>query len=232
MTRLWVLMPLLPLLLLSACSTTHGGDTAAPDKTGSEIPQIKTDEIRLDLIRQMIDKGQYYAALANIEDQELSGGSDELTLLEADARSQLGQRAKAEALYRRLLKTRQAGSAYHGLGLLYAKTDLDSAIRNLRYAVERAPTNVDFRNDLGYALMQAGRYTEAMPELSTAAELAPTQLKSRNNLIVLMMLVGDEGSVQRLARDSLATPEKMRELRDSAQQIRDTQNARVAKAAG
>lgn len=230
MTRLWWL---LPLALLPACAATRGGGSAASDKIQDEAPHLKADEIHVDLIRQMLDRGQYYAALAHIEDQKRSGGSDQLTLLEGDARSQLGQRVQAEGLYRSLLRSRYAPQAYHGLGLLYAPTDLDAAIRNLRDAVERAPTDVDFRNDLGYALMEAGRYTEAMTELSTAAELAPSQMKSRNNLIELMMLVGNEDAVQRLARGAAVSPEKMQELRDGAQRIRDRQNTKAAnKAAG
>ena len=229
MRQPWALMPL---MLLSACASLHGGDAAA-EKTENQAPHLKEGEIHADLIRQMLNNGQYYAALAHIEDQKRSGSNDELTLLEADARSHLGQVAQADGLYRKLLGTRYAGQAYHGLGLLYAATDLDGAIRNLRYAVERVPTDVDFRNDLGYALMEAGRYTEAMPQLSTAVELAPNDLKSHHNLIILAMLMGSEGAVQRLAQqESAMTPERMQQLRSSAQLIRDKQNARAAKAAG
>ena len=225
----WIL---LPLLLLAACSTYKGGAPAPADKPDSETPHINEGEIHADLIKQMLDNGQYYAALAHIEDQKRSGSSDELVLLEADARRHLGQQTQADALYRKLLDTRYAAQAYHGLGKLYVATDLEGAIHNLRTAVERAPTEVDFRNDLGYALMEAGRYTEANLQLSTAAELAPNQLKGRNNLIILMMLVGNEDAVRQLAQESATTPEMMKQLRDSAQSIRDKQKARAAKAAG
>jgi tetratricopeptide (TPR) repeat protein len=218
-------------LLLNACSTVHG-NSGGDKLDDQEAPHLKDEEIHADLIRQMLGKGQYYAALAHIEDQKRSGGNDQLTLLEADARSHLGQQAQADALYRKLLGTRYAAQGYHGLGLLYVQTDLNGAIRNLRSAVERAPTEVDFRNDLGYALMEAGRYTEAMPQLSTAAELAPGDLKSRYNLIELMMLMGNEGAVRRLGQASAVTPEKMQQLRDSAQSIRDRQKAVAPKAAG
>ncbi len=220
-------------LLLSACASApqHGGGPPV-EKTENEAPPLKEEEIHTGLIRQMLDNGQYYAALAHIEDEKRKGGSDELTLLEGDARSHLGQQAQADALYRKLLNTRYAAQAYHGLGRLYVDTDLDGSIRNLRSAVERAPTDVDFRNDLGYALMEAGRYTEANLQLSTAAELAPSQLKSRNNLIILMMLVGNEGAVRQLGQESAMTPERLKDLRDSAQSIRDTQKARAAKPAG
>jgi len=230
MKRLWRLMPA---LLLAGCASTHPGSGASTDKPEDQAPHIKPEEIHADLIRQMLDNGQYYAALAHIEDAKRGGGNDELTLLEGDARGHLGQQAQAEVLYRKLLDTRYAAQAYHGLGKLYVKTDLEGAIGNLRKAVERAPTDVDFRNDLGYALMEAGRYTDANLQLSTAAELAPSQLKSRNNLIILMMLVGNEGAVQQLAQESGGmAPEQLKELRNSAQLIRDKQKARAAKAAG
>ncbi|HZR37149.1 MAG TPA: tetratricopeptide repeat protein [Nevskia sp.] len=228
MTRTWWL---LPAVLLAACSSTaRHPDSGNPAE--AEAPHVSNQDIHADLIQQMLDKGQYYAALAHIEDQKRSGSSEQLTLLEADARRHLGQRAQSEALYRSLLDSRYSAQAYHGLGMLYTNTDLEAAIRNLRRAVERAPTDVDFRNDLGYALMTAGRYNEAMPELSTAAELAPGQMKSRNNLIILMLLVGNEGAAQRLAQDADVKADGMRQLRDSAQAIRNRQNARTAKAAG
>ena len=63
----WVL---LPVLLLSACSTFKGGGAAPADKLDSEAPHINESEIHTDLIKQMLDKGQYYAALAHIEDQK------------------------------------------------------------------------------------------------------------------------------------------------------------------
>ncbi len=228
MSRRWIL---LPVLLLAACTSQGRHPDPPPDPLDSAAPHLKTEEIHADLIQQMLDKGQYYAALAHIEDQKRVGSNDQLILLEADARRHLDQQAQAETLYRSLLNSQYAAQAYHGLGMLYVDTDLDGAIRNLRHAVERAPTNVDFRNDLGYALMMAGRYTEAMPELSTAAELAPTQTRARRNLIILALLGGNEAGAQRMAQETGVTPD-MQQLRDSAQKIRSRQNARAAKPAG
>jgi len=232
MSRLWIL---LPALLLAACTTQDKHRDPPADPLDSAAPHLKTEEIHADLIQQMLDKRQYYAALAHIEDQKRSGSNDQLSLLEADARRHLGQQAQAEALYRGLLNSQYAAQAYHGLGMLYVDSDLDGAIRNLRHAVERAPTNVDFRNDLGYALMTAGRYTEAMPELSTAAELAPAQTRSQKNLIILWLVVGgkeNDAAAQKMAQGLNISPEEMRQLRGSAQEIRSKQIARAAKPAG
>ena len=233
MRRCGKLLPaLLPVLLLAACNTQPKHEAPPPDGIDDKPLHLKNDEIHLDLIQQMLDKGQYYAALAHIEEAKRSSNSDQLRLLEADARRHLGQQAQAEALYRSLLTTPFAAQAYHGLGILYTDTDLDGAIGNLQRAVERAPTNVDFRNDLGYALMTAGRYTEAMPQLSTAAELAPAQTRSRKNLIILEILVGNENAAMRLKDDAGISPEGMRQLRESATAIRNKLNAKAAKPAG
>jgi Flp pilus assembly protein TadD len=210
------------LAALPACSTMSHSDA---DHADDKAVALKSGPIHTDLIRDMLANGQYYAALAHIEDERRNGGdTPELRLLEAEARRHLNQRAQAEALYRGLLDGPYAGPAYHGLGLLYVDTDLRTAIGDLRQAVRLMPTEVDFRNDLGYALMQAGRYTEAMPELSTAAELAPESRKSRNNLIILMMLMGNEAAVQRLAAGAGATADDLQRLRAQAQQVRRQQS--------
>jgi Flp pilus assembly protein TadD len=206
----------------AACSHGPRRPEPPPEAVDKESPAAKDQAVRMDLIREVINKGQYYAALAHIEEQKAGyGDSPELRLLEADTRRNLGQKTQAEALYRSLLAGPQAGQAYHGLGLLYAAGgDREGAILSLRSAARRLPTDVEIRNDLGYALMEAGRYTEAMPELSTAAELAPNQLKSRNNLIILMVLMGNEPAASRLAQQIGAGPDQMRRLRDEAQDIR------------
>lgn len=226
-------------LLLVACSGAsqrppeRQPPPAYEDAKPEPIDPRKSQQIQYDLIRGLIDKGQYYAALAHLEEQRQRGSTNELSLLEADARRHLGQRQQAEALYRRLLNTSLDGQALHGLGLLAVTTDLDNAIRSLKAAAGRLPTDVEIRNDLGYALMEAGRYAEALPELSTAAELAPTQLKSRNNLIILMLLTGNQAGVSQLVQQSGTSSETLKQLRDQAQSIRNRQAARTkARTAG
>ena len=237
--RRWIAVAMAT-LMLAGCGTSGDRRATLPPSVVAEKaaaaepvndPQ-KARQVNLDLIRTMLEKKQYYAALAYIEEQRGNGqDNDELALLEADARRNLGQQAQAEAIYRRLLGTRFEGQAYHGIGLLYVGSDLGAAITNLQKASQRLPTNVEIRGDLGYALMEAGRYTEAMPELSTAAELAPNQVKGRNNLVILMLLTGNDLAAARLAQQSGAGSDTMRGLREEAQQIRDRQAAR-SKTAG
>ncbi len=222
--------------LLGLCACASQRQPERPPSPPEQFEPVAADpdkvrQLRGDVIGGLLDKGQYYAALAYIEEQKKrSGESVELTLLEAEARRHLRQNAQAEALYRKLIGGPLEGQAYHGLGLMYVSTDIDAAIRNLKSAAQRLPTDVDVRSDYGYALMEAGRYAEALPELSTAAELAPAQLKSRNNLIILMMLTGNQAGLAQLSQQSGTTPETLRQLRAQAQTIRSQQKARAARA--
>jgi len=205
------------LTLLSACAgpTRAGDDMTARARSGSE-----DSAVHIDLIRGMLDKKQYYAALAHIEDQKrVSGSTRELKLLEAEARRKLGQGPQAEKLYKELLGSEYDADAEHGLGLLYAGRDLNGAVQHLRLAVQRRPTDASFRNDLGYALMVSGRYKEALPELATAVELDQGNQLSRNNLITLLLLTKDEARAKQVAQDSAVSDEELAGLRRKAQSM-------------
>lgn len=218
--------PAVVLLLLAplcACGTSRvtrvdrdidrGELSAAPDPA-------RDRQVHRDLIRRMLDQGQYYAALAHIESQaRQSGPTEELRLLEAEARRKLGQTAQAQQIYQGLLKTQFDGEACHGIGLIAISTDPNTALAYLRRAVQLRPTDVQMRNDLGYALMLNRRYPEALPEIATAVELDPSSDKSRNNLIILMMLMRDETSVQRVAKESGVDAATLAGLRKQAQHI-------------
>ncbi|MDB5985098.1 MAG: hypothetical protein JWR16_151 [Nevskia sp.] len=219
------------LCMLSACTMDphRAPSEAPPEKLDPKTVELKNTQIHLDLIRDMIDKGQDYAALAHLQDLKQHGSNDDqVTLLEADCRRHLGQTAEADALYRKLVGGRLAGQAYHGLGLLYVRTNLTFALASLRRASQLLPTDADIRNDYGRALMEAGRNTEAMQELSTASELAPNQTKSRKNLIVLMMLMRNETAVTQLAQQSAIDPSEIQKLRAQAQRIKAQQPSKSA----
>lgn len=227
-------LALITVLLLGACVRQAVRPPPPADNyPPAAVDPVKVGEIRDDVIRGLLDKGQFYAALAHIEEQKQNApNSPQLIYLEAETRRRLGQRQQAELLYRRLMGGALEGKAWHGIGLMTARSDLYAAIKALRNASNKLPTDVEIRNDLGYALMEAGRYTEALPELSTAAELAPSQLKSRNNLIVLMLLTGNAEGAERMGRQAGATPETMKRLQADAQNIRRQQAARGGRTPG
>jgi Flp pilus assembly protein TadD len=218
--------PLLKSILKHIAATALIGALTAcamPQRVGSSpaaVEQAHDQEVYTDLIRGMLAQGQYYAALAHIQEQQSKDGrSDELTYLEAEARRKLGQSAPAEKLYDSLLHGEYAGQAEHGLGLLYADQDLNRSIGHLRAAVQRRPTDAEARNDLGYALMMAGRYGEALPEIATAVELEPAGDKARNNLIILLFASGDDAGARRVATQSQVPAATLARLHQQAQSL-------------
>lgn len=215
------------LMLASACvseSRRQLDATVAPE-IATDTPESQR-QVHVDLIRRMLDQSQYYAALAHVQAQvRETGGSEELRLLEAEARRKLGQRDAAMAIYRDLLKTRYVAEAYHGLGLSNVQAQLSTAVWQLQQAVQRRPASVEMRNDLGYALMLAGRYAEALPEMATAVELEAGAgrlggERARNNLVLLMLVSGDEAGAQRVVRQSGMPEETLAGLRRQAQDLR------------
>lgn len=208
----WMAVNLSALLLLGGC--------ALPQPKGEDATRDAAPSLHKELIVGMLAQKQYYAALAHVQQQQnQSGATPELRYYEAEARRRLGQTQAADALYRGLLKSDYAAQAYHGLGLLNAGTDLNAAVQLLRQAVQRQPTDAQMRNDLGYALMMAGRYQEALPQLATAVELDPANSMSVNNLVVLLLLRRDEAGAKRVAEQGGIGAEALATLRKQAQTL-------------
>jgi Flp pilus assembly protein TadD len=210
--------------LLAGCATQQRRqmEQVVEEQVPADTPERRR-QVHADLIRGMLAGGQYYAAIAHIQAQvQQAGSTPQLRLFEAEARRKLGQDEPARALYRELLKLRDhAADAYYGLGLISAKTDLKLAVWQLQQAVQRRPADAEMRNDLGYALMLARRYPEAMNELSTAVELdaARGEPRARNNLVLLMLVTGDETAVRRLVRETGMSDDTLAGLRRRAQAL-------------
>lgn len=207
-------------LLIGLAGCASFTRTSSADSTVRDRNSADDGVVHADLIRAMLAKQQYYAALAHVEEQKrISGSTRELRLLEAEARRKLGQVVVAEIIYKELLSTQYRADAEHGLGLLYAKRNINVAVQHLRSAVQRRPTQVTFRNDLGYALMVSGRYKEALPELATAVELDPNDSLSRNNLITLLLVTKEDTRAKQIARSSGVSDDELAGLRRKAQSL-------------
>lgn len=217
---------LLLALCVGACALPQRVDGPGAGAVAADTPTVDR-EVYSDLIRSMLDQGQYYAALAHVQQRRAAGGGnvDELRYLEAEARRGLDQVVASDALYQGLLRGRLAGQAYHGLGLLHAASDLPRAIAFLRESARLRPTDADVRNDLGYALLRARRYRESLHELATAIELSPESEKARNNLLLLMMVQGDNAAVDRIVRESAVPPQTVSRLRQQARAMNTAQTA-------
>ena len=216
-------------LIAFALSMASGCAMDAQRRISSQTEQLidggstpaQPQSVHSDLIRGMLARDQNYAALAHVQAQQgKTGDSDELRLLEAEARRKLGQSKQAWLLYRELLQSPYDAEAYHGLGLIAVGPELDSGIRYLREATRRKPTHAVMRSDLGFALMQAGDYDAAMLELSTAVELDVSGgARARNNLILLMLVQDKEKDAVRLAARAGLDEAALNGLRAKAEQM-------------
>lgn len=233
MIRARLIFALLVAATLAGCALPGGHRPAGSSVLGPDPGNSLADTnnklggVHLTLIRDMLANGQYYAALAHIQAarQDAGPGNLQLRLLEADTRRNLGQNKHAEKLYLSLLGTAMNGQALHGLGLLRAhQGNLPQAIADLEKAAQELPTKADIRNDLGYALMQAGNYQAAFPQLSTAAELQPHAMRSRRNLIILMYLMGRPTDAARMGAKSGLDHAQLQQLEQQARTMQNQQS--------
>lgn len=206
---------------------TSGGSSlrSGPVRLSAE-PSVADDSgdaaLHTDLIRNMVEQGKYYAAVAHIEAQRRqTGDTAQLRWLEGDARRRLQQYPEAVRLLQSLARTPYAARAEHGLGLIAAaRGQPDEARARFEQAVQLAPTVAEFRNDLGVSHLQAGRYAPALVELATATELAPGDTRARNNLIILLLASGDARRAREVADAVGLNPEAFARLQREAQTLR------------
>jgi tetratricopeptide (TPR) repeat protein len=115
-----------------------------------------------------------------------AGNESELmqVLAQAQARQAAGDRAGAEALYRRALAARPGHpAAAHGLaGVLLARGEPDAAADVLEPALAAQPRDAALHATLGLAHKAQGRLEEAALCLATAVEIAPELAEAWVNL--------------------------------------------------
>ncbi len=160
-------------------------------------PVERTRKLFLGVVAALRQQGRASAALAFLDDYDRSYPRDpRAQLLRADCLVDLGQPAAAAALYQRLQDGRrldgaQEAAAYAGLGQTAAASGhWAEAAQNFAQATRRAPSNVAYLNNQGYALLRAGDAAQAEFSLRKAAELDPANLQSRNNLVLCLRQEG------------------------------------------
>lgn len=208
-------------LALSGCSSSGFVRDVERDTRMSD-QRTNEDAVYRDLIARLLEQDKHYAALAHIEEYKRSGGNTpELMLYEARALYGLELDGQAKALFLKLRDTRLQGEAHHGLGLIAARDgDLERATDYFIDAVRARPTNVAMRNDLGFALLRAGRFSDARLQLATALELAPENERARSNLIMLMMISGDRRGARELAASAGIEESELNRLRAQSERLR------------
>ena len=149
---------------------------------------IDTQATYLKLVDQMQQEGLWFASLAHIDALEQRWGvSPETTRVRAEALRHADQPVQSEAAYRRLLGTPLEASGYRGLGLLAgARGDYLEAVRMLRQAQTRNPTDASLLNDLGYASLRAGLIADARLPLMQALQLKPDNPQAQANLAMYL----------------------------------------------
>ncbi|MDX9884870.1 tetratricopeptide repeat protein [Thauera sp.] len=205
-----------PLLACCTAFALLAGCAAQPNRPGDAVacsaalePGVGT---RLAMVRQVLDDGQPYAALAHLEALNYKG--EHAALLRADILRRIGGGTEAAALYRGLLSGCLAGLGHHGLGLLAsAEGRAGEGIEHFRQARALLPANARVRNDLGYALLVSGALDDARHELLTAQDLAPSDRKVAFNLVLLYYVMGDTARAEDWGRRHQASPETLAQLK-------------------
>jgi len=235
-----------PLALAAGAALTAGCGTipwiSAPD-IGSGSPPAAADVARgeppftppkacggtlspeqrmyLDLVYEMVRQGQYYAALAHLDQLEKKASSaPQNVYLRAEALRGVGHPDQAAKLYRSLLDGCMAGYSLHGLGLLAADAGrLEEAEDFLVRASRERPVSADVHNDLGMVLLLAGRQDAARQEFLTAAELDRKDPLPVENLIVLMLMDENPREAKHLAKHRGLTDKDLERLTQRARRL-------------
>lgn len=131
--------------------------------------------------------------------------------------------ARIASLYRRWLKDSEAGSRSMALALRYGgedpeslsmvagyrmlQGDLEGAIKAMRAALERKPTNALYRTNLGSYLLMAGRLEEAREELLTARRLNPGDPRIELDLVEALLALDRGAEARAVVADMIPGPE-------------------------
>lgn len=181
----------------------QAAEESASTKAGANI---NTQSTYLRLVEQMQQEGLWFASLAHIDALEQRwGASPESTHARAEALRHAGQPSQSDAAYRKLLGTPLEASAYRGLGLLAGgRGDYPEAVRMLKQAQLRNPTDALLLNDLGYASLRAGLIADARLPLMQALQLKPDNPQAQANLAMYL-----EATQQRDQANALMDANKM-----------------------
>lgn len=217
----------LSLMGLGACATGPArpvpaveGPSLDPGDCGS---LADAERLRLVLIEDELQADHPRAALAYLD--ALPGtlrNAPKAVYLRAEAYRAVAEYTQARTLYEALSLGCLAGAGYHGLGLIAAaQQDLETSLSNLYMARTLLSADPRVRNDYGYALLLAGRVGEARVEFETVLELSDRQPRAAGNLVLAMLVDGDEPAALRYAQVISLSDERMQQLRQHADVLRE-----------
>lgn len=225
---------------LSACTTT----VSVPSFNSSEDnffppqPEVAAEEpqfiparncggeltseqrVYLELVYKMEAQGQYYAALAHIDELEKNAESPQTFYLRAEALRHLGQLDTAEKYYQLLLGGCMTGYGLHGLGLLAIQANqLNEAETYLKHACRERPVDSNVHNDYGMVLLLRGYPEAARNEFLTAYQLDRNNRLPLENLIVLAFAANQPTYALQLAKNQKLSKADIERLSQRAKNL-------------
>lgn len=206
-------------LLLSACGS-QPKVTGNLAEGGRQCYQESNQEqsVRLDLIRQLVDGGQYYSALAHLEREPFE--SDGAHFLKAESLRKTGQLDKSIGVYASLQKGCLRAFGHLGRGkVLAVQGRLGEALTELKNARDMLPTDANIRNDYGFTLLASGDFTSARQEFVTAIQLDNNHTIAIRNLVLSLILSGDTRMAWTVASHHGIPPDDFQDLMGRAAQF-------------
>lgn len=160
------------------------------------------------LVRQMQDKGMWYASLAHIDALEKRWGvSDDSRLLRAQALRHTDQLDEAATLYRQLTTGSQRAAGWHGLGLVAgAQGRYADAVRDFERARQVNPTDGLLLSDLGFAYIMDDRSDDARLPIMQAMQLLPEHPKVSSNMALFLLVQNKPEEAARLMNERRLPP--------------------------
>ena len=186
-------------LLASGCASTANKSvsvTASCDK-----PLQQAESMKLDMVSQLIEEGQYYSALAHLERD--NSNSAQALWLRAEGQRKTGLLTEAYNSYRDLSLTCMTAYGHAGMAkILATRGDIPQAHQQMLTARKLAPTNADIRNDFGFILLAHREFKDAQREFMTALQLAPGHPVAIRNMVISLILDGDTRTAARMASNN------------------------------
>ncbi|KAA1174408.1 hypothetical protein FWJ25_09250 [Marinobacter salinexigens] len=214
-------------ILLAGCASSGPPKMVSYDEEPPLMVSCRTtvqpeERLQLDAIDEKIEQGQIYAALAQLESDQL--GTEQHWLRRGQLYVLTGQVLNARELFEALVKQCDSASSHHGLGLVSMRQGrMADGIEHLAVARMKAPMSSKVRNDYGYALLQANERATAIYELRTAFELANGEGSARQNLAMAYILDGDASGLRWMVERYGLTSEEVAHAKATAEKMRRSQ---------
>ena len=184
---------------VAGCAGIEKRNNAALPVSGKAlaVAEKRVSETRpnyLALAEELIDKGFYEVALANLKEAEASHTDEaRLYFLMGICQRELRRYRDAERSFKRAIAlNRDFAPAYDGLGLLFdMKGEHEKAQDAYRKAISLNPARADFYNNLGYSLLLSGQPLDAKGYLAKALVISPDFEKALNNMALCHVMLGE-----------------------------------------